>query len=308
MRDQEKLAGDIRPLVVNVMNFSKAGAGEPSLLSFDDAKTLFHEFGHALHALLSDVTYPLISGTSVLTDWVELPSQLYEHWLERPEILRRFALHCETGEPMPEELVAPADRGAHLQPGLRTVEYLASALVDLDLHLLADGEASTSRASSRHRSRASACRPRSSCGTGRTHFDHVFAGGGYAAAYYSYMWSEVMDADAFAAFEETGDIFDARDREEPARQRLCGRRLARSGRPLHRFPRPAADARRAAAAAGTARCRFLTRVSRAQRSGAARQPGWSEAQSGILAAWLDRPAFRCAPCGLRGVPIPSSAA
>ena len=119
IRDQEKLTGDIRPLVVNVMNFNKAAPGEPTLLSFDDARTLFHEFGHALHGLLSDVTYPMIAGTSVLTDWVELPSQLYEHWLERPEILRQFAVHYRTGEPMPEELLKQADRRAHLQPGLR---------------------------------------------------------------------------------------------------------------------------------------------------------------------------------------------
>ena len=209
LRDQEKLAGDIRPLVVNVMNFSKAGAGEPSLLSFDDAKTLFHEFGHALHALLSDVTYPMISGSSVLTDWVELPSQLYEHWLERPEILRRFAVHCETGEPMPEELLRRLIAARTFNQGFNTVEYLASALVDLDLHQLAEADglditrfeqASLARIGMpaeivmRHRP---------------THFQHVFAGGGYAAAYYSYMWSEVMDADAFAAFEETGDIFHA---------------------------------------------------------------------------------------------------
>ena len=171
LRDQQKLAGDIRPLVVNVMNFSKAGEGEPALLSFDDAKTLFHEFGHALHALLSDVTYPLISGTSVLTDWVELPSQLYEHWLQRPEILRRFAVHCDTGEPIPEDLLRRLLEARTFNQGFATVEYVAAALVDLDLHMLSDAEAegrpSISRASSRPRCRASACRPRSPCGIGR---------------------------------------------------------------------------------------------------------------------------------------------
>src|SRR6266849_3875834 len=135
LRDQERLRGDIHPLVVNVMNFSKAGEGEPTLLSFDDAKTLFHEFGHALHALLSDVTYPLIAGTSVLTDWVELPSQLYEHWLERPEILRRFAVHHETGKPMPEDLLRRLIAARTFNQGCATVEYVASALVDLDIHL-----------------------------------------------------------------------------------------------------------------------------------------------------------------------------
>jgi peptidyl-dipeptidase Dcp len=210
LRDQEKLKGDIRPLVVNVMNFSKAGAGEPTLLSFEDAKTLFHEFGHALHALLSDVTYPMVSGTGVLTDWVELPSQLYEHWLEHPDILRRFALHYRTGEPMPPDLLERLVAARTFNQGCATVEYVASALIDLDLHLehpskgegfdiSAFEQAALARIGMpaeivmRHRP---------------THFQHVFAGSGYAAAYYSYMWSEVLDADAFSAFEETGDIFD----------------------------------------------------------------------------------------------------
>jgi peptidyl-dipeptidase Dcp len=208
LRDQEKLAGDIRPLVVNVMNFSKAGDGQPTLLSFDDARTLFHEFGHALHALLSDVTYPAISCTSVQTDFVELPSQLYEHWLERPEILRRFALHYRTGAAMPDDLMARLIAARTFNQGFATVEYVASALVDLELHLLADPrgfevgafeQAALARIGMpaeivmRHRP---------------THFAHVFSGGGYASAYYSYMWSEVLDADAFAAFEEAQDIFD----------------------------------------------------------------------------------------------------
>jgi peptidyl-dipeptidase Dcp len=214
LRDQEKLAGDIAPLVVNVMNFSKAAAGEPTLLSFDDARTLFHEFGHALHALLSDVVYPAVAGTSVLTDWVELPSQLYEHWLERPEILRRFAVHRDTGKPIADGLLQWLVAARTFNQGFATVEYVASALVDLDLHLQAatagapdagfdinaferDALARLGMPSEivmRHRP---------------PHFQHVFAGGGYAAGYYSYMWSEVLDADAFAAFEEAGDIFDA---------------------------------------------------------------------------------------------------
>ncbi len=169
LRDQEKLRGDIHPLVVNVMNFSKAGEGEPTLLSFDDAKTLFHEFGHALHGLLSDVTYPMVAGTGVLTDWVELPSQLYEHWLEHPEILRRFAVHYRSGEPIPEDLLRRLVAARTFNQGCATVEYVASALVDLDIHLRpepARPKASTSTPSSRTRSRASACRPRSSCATG----------------------------------------------------------------------------------------------------------------------------------------------
>jgi peptidyl-dipeptidase Dcp len=207
LRDQEKLTGDIRPLVLNVMNFSKGGEGTPTLLSFDDARTLFHEFGHALHALLSDVTYPSISGTSVLTDWVELPSQLYEHWFERPEILRRFAVHYRTGEPMPEDLARRLLAARTFNQGFATVEYVASALVDLDAHLLAeakDFDVTKFEAAALDRIGMPAeivmrHRP--------THFAHVFSGGGYASAYYSYMWSEVLDADAFAAFEESGDIF-----------------------------------------------------------------------------------------------------
>jgi peptidyl-dipeptidase Dcp len=208
LREQERLTADIRPLVINVMNFSKAGEGEPTLLSFDDARTLFHEFGHALHGLVSDVTYPMISGTNVLTDWVELPSQLYEHWLERPEILSRFAVHCETGKPIPEDLLKRLLAARTFNQGHATVEYVASALVDLDIHSQQslDGfdiarfeEAALDKIGMpaeivmRHRP---------------THFGHVFSGSGYASAYYSYMWSEVLDADAFAAFEETGDVFD----------------------------------------------------------------------------------------------------
>jgi peptidyl-dipeptidase Dcp len=212
IRDQQKLAGDIRPLIVNVCNFSKAAGGEPTLLGFEDARTLFHEFGHALHGLLSAVTYPSISGTSVATDFVELPSQLYEHWLEQPQVLRRFARHYQTGEPMPEELLQRLVAARNFNQGAGTVEYISSAIVDLDFHSLsspgdvegaADADAFETRALARIGMPAEiAMRHRSA------HFAHIFSGGGYASAYYSYMWSEVLDADAFAAFEETGDIFD----------------------------------------------------------------------------------------------------
>jgi peptidyl-dipeptidase Dcp len=208
IRDQQKLKGDIRPLVVNVMNFNKPAAGEPTLLSFDDAKTLFHEFGHALHGLLSDVTYPMISGTNVQTDWVELPSQLYEHWLQRPEILREFAVHYRTGEPMPEDLLRRLLVARTFNQGFATVEYVASALVDLDIH----SQPATAGLDVGGFEQASLARigmPAEIVMRHRpTHFQHIFSGNGYASAYYSYMWSEVMDADAFAAFEETGDIFD----------------------------------------------------------------------------------------------------
>ena len=207
-RDQQRLADDIRPIIVNVMNFAKPPSGASALLSFDDARTLFHEFGHALHGLLSDVTYPLISGTSVATDFVELPSQLFEHWLEQPEVLGRFARHVETGRPMPEELLDKVLSARTFDQGFATVEYTSSALVDLDFHLrAADDEADALAAEETTLGRigmpdAIVMRHRS------PHFLHIFSGDHYAAGYYSYLWSEVLDADAFAAFEEKGDIFD----------------------------------------------------------------------------------------------------
>lgn len=208
-RRQEKLSGDIRPIIVNVMNFAKAPKGQPTLLTFDDARTLFHEFGHALHGLLSDVTYPMISGTSVARDFVELPSQLFEHWLSEPEVLTRFARHVDTGAPMPADLMARVLAARNFNQGFATVEYLASALFDLDVHGNPDAAAMEvdvleeetlyrigmpAEITMRHRP---------------THFAHIFSGDGYSAGYYSYMWSEVMDADAFTAFEETGDVFNA---------------------------------------------------------------------------------------------------
>jgi len=208
LRDQEKLKGDIQPHIVNVCNFSKALDGEPTLLSFEDARTLFHEFGHALHGLLSSVTYPKIAGTSVATDFVELPSQLYEHWLQQPEVLRRFARHYQTGEAMPEELLQRLIAARNFNKGFATVEYIASAVVDLDFHSLAP-PAEIDPAAFETKSLRRIGMPDEIAMRHRPpHFDHVFSGGGYAAAYYSYMWSEVLDADAFAAFEETGDIFD----------------------------------------------------------------------------------------------------
>jgi peptidyl-dipeptidase Dcp len=208
LRDQEKLTGDVRPLVLNIMNFNKAADGEPVLLSYDDARTLFHEFGHGLHGLLSDVTYPMVSGTNVLTDWVELPSQLYEHWFERPEVLRRFALHYETGEPMPEAMLERLLKARNFNMGWATVEYVASALIDLEFHSLKAGDDLDVTAFEK-KEMARIGMPEEIVMRHRPpHFGHVFSGGGYAAAYYSYMWSEVLDSDAFSAFEETGDIFD----------------------------------------------------------------------------------------------------
>ncbi len=206
-RGQEKLDGPQLPIVVNVMNFSKGGEGEASLLSFDDARTLFHEFGHALHGMLSDVTYPVLSGTRVAGDFVEFPSQLYEHWLEQPEMLRRFAVHYRTGEPMPEALLDKLLAARRFNQGFATVEYTASALVDLALHLDPSPDevdvAAFERAELARIGMPEAITPRH-----RTpHFQHIFSGG-YSSAYYSYLWSEILDADGFEAFEEAGDIFD----------------------------------------------------------------------------------------------------
>jgi peptidyl-dipeptidase Dcp len=209
LRDQEKLEGDIRPVIINVCNFTKPPAGEPALLSFEDARTLFHEFGHALHGLLSNVTYPLLAGTAVASDFVELPSQLYEHWLETPEILQTYARHAKTGEPMPKELIDRVLKTRTFNQGFATVEYTSSALVDLDLHELPDAK----RLDISEFERKSLGRidmPAEIVMRHRIpHFQHLFSGGGYAAGYYSYMWSEVLDADAFEAFRETGDVFDA---------------------------------------------------------------------------------------------------
>jgi peptidyl-dipeptidase Dcp len=203
MRSQRKLGGDQRPIVVNVCNFAK---GDPALLSYDDARTLFHEFGHALHQMLSNVTYGFISGTSVARDFVELPSQLYEHWMEVPEVLEKHARHYKTGEAMPADLLKRLlDAGSYDQ-GFATVEFVSSALVDLAFH---EGAAPADPMQKQAEVLESIGMPRAIRMRHATpHFAHVFSGDGYSSGYYSYMWSEVMDADAFAAFEEAGDPFD----------------------------------------------------------------------------------------------------
>ncbi len=203
MRQQAKFPEKQTPVVINVCNFAK---GDPALLSWDDARTLFHEFGHALHQMLSDVTYESISGTSVARDFVELPSQLYEHWLEVPEVLQEFATHAETGAPMPQEMLDKVLGAANFDMGFQTVEYVASALVDLAFH---DGAAPADPMVKQAEVLAEIGMPDAITMRHATpHFAHVFAGDGYSSGYYSYMWSEVMDADAFAAFEEAGGAFD----------------------------------------------------------------------------------------------------
>ena len=206
-RSQHRMKGDVSPVIVNVMNFSKGAPGEATLLTFDDANTLFHEFGHALHGLLSNVTYPVISGTSVARDFVELPSQLYEHWLSRPELLSRYAVHYRTGEPMPKELLDKLLAAENFNQGFATVEYTACALVDLEMHLLTDADNLDVTAYETQALEKIGMPDAITMRHRVPHFAHAFAGDGYSAGYYSYMWSEVMDADAFGAFEEAGDIF-----------------------------------------------------------------------------------------------------
>ena len=203
MRSQAKFPKVQAPVVVNVCNFAK---GDPALLSYDDARTLFHEFGHALHQMLSDVTYESVSGTSVARDFVELPSQLYEHWLDVPEVLGEFATHAKTGEAMPREMLDKVLGASTFDMGFQTVEYVASALVDLTFH---EGDAPADVMVKQREVLDSLGMPAAiTMRHASPHFAHVFSGDGYSSGYYSYMWSEVMDADAFEAFEEAGGAFD----------------------------------------------------------------------------------------------------
>jgi peptidyl-dipeptidase Dcp len=208
LRDQQKLDGAIAPLVINVCNFAKGADGAPSLLSPDDARTLFHEFGHGLHGMLSDVTYPSLSGTSVFTDFVELPSQLYEHWQERPEVLQRFARHYQTGEPLPDDLLKRFLAARKFNQGFATVEFVSSALIDLEFHTQPASASRDVRAFEQAELEKIGMPAEIVLRHRPTQFGHIFSGDHYASGYYSYMWSEVMDADAFGAFEEAGDIFD----------------------------------------------------------------------------------------------------
>jgi peptidyl-dipeptidase Dcp len=208
LRDQQKLDGEVAPLIINVCNFAKGADGQPSLLSPDDARTLFHEFGHGLHGMLSNVTYPSLSGTSVFTDFVELPSQLYEHWQERPEVLQKFARHYQTGEPLPEELLQRFLAARKFNQSFATIEFVSSALIDLEFHTQPAAASRDVRAFERAEMEKIGMPQEIVLRHRPQQFGHIFSGDHYAAGYYSYMWSEVMDADAFGAFEEAGDIFD----------------------------------------------------------------------------------------------------
>jgi peptidyl-dipeptidase Dcp len=206
-RGQERLDGAVLPIVSNNCNFAKPAPGEPVLVSWDDATTLFHEFGHALHGLCSNVTYPSLGGTNVPRDYVEFPSQLLEHWLSTPEVLEQFAVHHETGRPIPPDLVAKIERARRFNEGFRTVEFLASALVDMRLHL-AGATPIDPRAFERD-TLAALGMPREIVLRHRIpHFAHVFGDDGYSAGYYSYLWADVITADAWEAFGEAGGPWD----------------------------------------------------------------------------------------------------
>jgi peptidyl-dipeptidase Dcp len=205
-RDQENLGEAITPLIVNNCNFPK---GEPALLSFDEAKTLFHEFGHALHGLLSQVRFPRLAGTNVALDFVELPSQIFEHWMEVPATLQTFALHAETGEPIPKSLLDKLNAARNFNQGFATVEFLASAFVDLDFHALESPRELDVAAFQKDALDRIGMPKEIVMRHASPHFLHIFTGDGYSAGYYAYMWSEVLDADGFDAFKEKGDPFDS---------------------------------------------------------------------------------------------------
>jgi len=208
-RNQERFDGEIRTIVSNNTNFVKGKPGEPILISWDDASALFHEFGHAIHGLLSNVTYPSLSGTSVSNDYGEVPSELNEHWLSTPEVLDRFALHFKTGKPMPKELVARIEKAAKFNQGFATVEYLASALVDMKLHLAATPDKPIDPDAFERETLTSLGMPKEIVMRHRTpQFGHIFNDESYAAGYYSYIWSDTISADAFEAFLEAGSPWD----------------------------------------------------------------------------------------------------
>ena len=207
-RLQSRVDGEVIPIVVNNNNFAKAPRGEPTLLSLDDVRTLFHEFGHGLHGMLSDVTYERLSGTRVLRDFVELPSQLFEHWILEPAVLKRHARHVATGEPIPDDLIERIKRARRFNQGFETVGYTACALLDMALHARTDADGVDIAEFERAELERIGMPPGTYVYHRLAHFQHLFAGSGYAAGYYVYMWAEVLDADGYDAFTEAGDPFD----------------------------------------------------------------------------------------------------
>ena len=207
-RTQEKFDRPVTTIVSNNSNFVKGSSDEPVLVSWDDATTLYHEFGHAIHGLLANANYPSLSGTAVPRDYVEFPSQLLEHWLPTPQVLERFARHFRTGEPLPAALVERIERAATFNEGFATVEYLSAALVDMKLHL-ASGNGALNAAEFEQETLAALGMPREIVMRHRTpQFLHIFSSDGYSAGYYSYLWSDVITADAFDAFREGKGPYD----------------------------------------------------------------------------------------------------
>lgn len=207
-RVQSRAHGAVVPIVVNNNNFAKGAPGEPTLLSMDDARTLFHEFGHGLHGMLSNVQYERLSGTAVLRDFVELPSQLFEHWLGEPEVLKKHARHITTGEPISDALIAKMKQARTFNQGFDAATFCASGLLDVRLHLREDMTGLDLAAFEREEL-ARIDMPKQIYMRHRLpHFLHLFASAGYASQYYVYLWAEVLDADAFEAFTETGNAFD----------------------------------------------------------------------------------------------------
>jgi peptidyl-dipeptidase Dcp len=205
-RSQQNFAGRVTPIVSNNANFAKGRPGEAVLINWDDAVTLFHEFGHALHGLLSNVSYPTLAGTSVARDFVEFPSQLLEHWLLAPEVLNRFARHYQSGQSMPKHLVDKITRARNFNQGFATLEYLASAMIDMELHLA--GETTINAAQFEHETLKALDMPEEIVMRHRTpQFSHIFSSDGYAAGYYSYLWADTLVADAWEAFTDSGDVF-----------------------------------------------------------------------------------------------------
>ncbi|GAA2608086.1 M3 family metallopeptidase [Paractinoplanes durhamensis] len=203
-RTQERFKDDVTPIVSNNANFVKSGSG-PVLVSWDDAVTMFHEFGHALHGLNSNVTYPGVAGTSVKRDFVEFPSQINEHWFPTPELLNRFALHVDTGKPIPAELLAKIQKSLKFNQGFSTVEFLASAIYDMKIHLAATPDAPIDPDAFEKTSMAEIGLPREIVMRHRpTQFGHIFSGDGYSAGYYVYLWADALTADAWELFEEKG--------------------------------------------------------------------------------------------------------
>jgi peptidyl-dipeptidase Dcp len=207
-RTQEKFKGDVTPIVSNNSNFIKGKPGEPVLISWDDASTMFHEFGHALHGLLSNVTYPTLAGTSVKRDFVEFPSQVNEYWLETPEVLNKFAVHYQTGKPIPKALVDKLLKAKNFNQGFDTVEYLANAIYDMKIHMAATPDKPIDIKAFEEATLKEIGMPKEIVlRHPSTAFGHIFSGDGYSAGYYVYIWADAMTADVYEGFQEMGGLY-----------------------------------------------------------------------------------------------------